>query len=415
MVAPVKTKVEELEGSKVRLEVEVPEAAVAHAYEHAARDMAQDLRVPGFRKGKVPLPVVAARVGREALWQEAIRSHIDGWFWEAAATSGVRPVAGPEVEWDELPTEGGTFRFAATVPVAPKPELADWTSLEVPVAEPEVPGELVDHELERIRDSVAELVPVEGRGAREGDTVVLDLVATEQEGGEPSEFRDYVAELGDGRLADELEQAIPEMSEGETRELALDLPEGGREGHRHAQGGQGARPARARRRARARRERVRHARGAPGRRPGDSRSSSTPSSTPRSGRTSARRRSSSASTVEGIELPSSSAARRRSSPSLVRSLERAGRQGGDVPRRRAGRAPRRCSGRTVLEAERAVSARARPRGGSRSVLGVEVTDDERRRSYLREAADAGRGRRRGHARGVCAHGGLESAPRATCG
>jgi trigger factor len=225
MGSSVKTNVEELEDGRARLQVEVGEAAVRHAFEHAAADLGRDLRVPGFRKGKAPFAVVAARVGREALSEEAVRSHIDGWFWDAATSAGIRPVAGPDVEWDELPSQGGTFRFTATVPVAPRPQLADWAALEVPAAEPDVPAELVQGELERLRESVAELVPVGGRPARDGDTVVLDLVATE-DGKEPSEFRDYVAELGDGRLAAELEDAIPGMSEGETKDVALELPEG---------------------------------------------------------------------------------------------------------------------------------------------------------------------------------------------
>jgi len=83
----VRTKVEELPESRVRLEVEVPEEDVQHALEHAASDLAGSLRIPGFRKGKAPVQVVAARVGREALWEEAVRSHLDGWFWSAAATS----------------------------------------------------------------------------------------------------------------------------------------------------------------------------------------------------------------------------------------------------------------------------------------------------------------------------------------
>jgi trigger factor len=225
MGSPVKTNVEELADSKVRLEVEVPEESVQHAFEHAAADLASDLRVPGFRKGKVPLQVVAARVGREALSAEAVRSHIDGWFWDAATSAGVRPVAGPEVEWDELPAQGGSFRFTATVPVAPKPEVPDWNGLEVGAPEPDIPSEIVDAELERLREAVAELVPVSGRPVKEGDTLILDLVAKE-EGKEPAEYRDYVAELGTGRLADELEVAIPGMSEGETREVSLDLEEG---------------------------------------------------------------------------------------------------------------------------------------------------------------------------------------------
>ena len=108
--------------SKVRLEVEVPEGDVRHAFEHAAADLAESIRIPGFRKGKkVPIPVIQARVGKEALSAEAVRSHIDSWFWDAAQSAGVRPLEGPEVEWDELPSQGGTFTFRATVPVAPKP------------------------------------------------------------------------------------------------------------------------------------------------------------------------------------------------------------------------------------------------------------------------------------------------------
>ena len=149
----MKTKVDELPDSKVRLEIEVPEDAVEHALEHAASDLAGSIKVPGFRKGKVPLPVVVARVGRDAVAEEAVRSHIEGWFWDAATTAGVRPVAGPDVEWQVLPAQGDTFSFVATVPVAPKPELADWTALEVPGPDPEVPADVVDAELERIRDS----------------------------------------------------------------------------------------------------------------------------------------------------------------------------------------------------------------------------------------------------------------------
>src|SRR6187551_1635366 len=207
-MAFVKTKVEELPESRVRLDVEVPEEDVAHAFEHAATDMAESLRLPGFRRGKAPVPVVVARVGREAVWQEALRGHLDSWFWSAAETSGIRPVASPEVEFDGLPDDGGTFKFSATVAVMPKPEVADWTTLEVPFAEAEVPAEAVDAELDRLHETVAELAPVEDRAVREGDTVVLDIVG---EGVPPQ--RDYVTEIGD---------ALPGMKRGATK--SVDIP-----------------------------------------------------------------------------------------------------------------------------------------------------------------------------------------------
>ena len=107
----MKTQVEELPESKVRLAVEVPEADVQHAYEHAASDLAGSIRVPGFRKGHVPSKVVMARVGRAAVWEEAVRSHIDTWFWNAATDSGIRPISTPEVEYDGLPGDNDTFQL----------------------------------------------------------------------------------------------------------------------------------------------------------------------------------------------------------------------------------------------------------------------------------------------------------------
>jgi trigger factor len=212
----MKTKVEELPESRVRLDVEVPEADLKHAFEHAASDLAEGLRLPGFRKGKAPLPVVVARVGREAVWQEALKSHLDSWFWSAAADSGIRPVATPEVEFDALPEENGTFKFSATVAVLPKPELADWTELEVPAPEADVPAEAIDFELERIRETVAELVPVEGRPVQQGDTVVVDIVGA---GLDPQ--RDYVVEVGAERLVPELDEGLVGMSAGETKTVEL--------------------------------------------------------------------------------------------------------------------------------------------------------------------------------------------------
>lgn len=224
----MKTTVQELPDNKVRLEVEVPAHQVRHAFEHAVADLSETVRVPGFRKGKkIPMPVLVSRVGKEAVAAEAIRSHIDGWFWDAAASSGVRPVGPPEVEWDELPDSTGTFTFRATVPVAPRPVLPDLDSIEVGEVAGEVPPEAVDRELERLRQAAAELVPVSGRAVERTDTLVLDLVARE-EGKEPAEHRDYVVELGTGRLADEIEAVLPGTPEGETKTVELALQDGRR-------------------------------------------------------------------------------------------------------------------------------------------------------------------------------------------
>ena len=89
----VKTKVEELPESRVRLEVEVPSDHVKHAVEHASSDLAASTKIPGFRKGKVPQKVLEARVGRDRIFTEAVESHIGGWFWNAAEDASIRPVS----------------------------------------------------------------------------------------------------------------------------------------------------------------------------------------------------------------------------------------------------------------------------------------------------------------------------------
>jgi trigger factor len=216
----VQPQVEELPENRVRLTVQVPSHDVHHAVEHAADDLAQSVKVPGFRKGRVPRQVLLQRVGRERLMTEAVESHIGGWFWNAAARSRVRPVAQPEYDFELPASENEDWEFTATVAVQAKPELPDWTQLEVGVAEVEVPEELVQHELDALRATVAELVPVEGRPVGPEDTVVVDLVA------EDETRRDYVVDLGRGAVVEEVEQGLVGMSAGDTKEMSFELADG---------------------------------------------------------------------------------------------------------------------------------------------------------------------------------------------
>jgi trigger factor len=216
----VQTEVEELPENRVRLTVQVPSHDVHHAVEHAAEDLAQSVKVPGFRKGKVPRQVLLQRVGRERLMTEAVESHIGGWFWNAAARNRVRPVEQPEYAFELPDSADQDWEFTATVAVQAKPELPDWKQLEVGVAEVEVPDELVQHELDALRSTVAELVPVEGRPVAPDDTVVVDLVAEEET------RRDYVVELGRGAVVEEVEQGLVGMNAGETKEMTFELADG---------------------------------------------------------------------------------------------------------------------------------------------------------------------------------------------
>jgi trigger factor len=211
-------QVEELPENKVRLTVDVPSADVHHAVEHAASDLAESVKIPGFRQGKVPMPVLVSRIGKERLYTEAIESHIAGWYSNAVAHTRIRPAEQPELDYELPASDDQDWHFTATVSVLPKPTVADWKTLQVPYEEPEVPADYVDHELNVLRSTIAELSPVEDRPAQQGDTVVIDLVAGD--GGQ----RDYVVELGTGRLLPELEEQLIGMSPGDTKEIPLDRP-----------------------------------------------------------------------------------------------------------------------------------------------------------------------------------------------
>ena len=223
MAGPMATHVEQLADDRVRLTVDVPAHDVHHAVEHAATDLAQTARIPGFRKGKVPMPLLVQRLGRERIYAEAVESHIGGWFWNAAAQARVNPVAMPEYEYELPASEKDDWRFSATVEVQPKPEPADWTQLEVPRQEVQVPEEAVQAELDQLQRLAADIEPVEGRPAQEGDVAVVDLIAEDG-----SAQRDYVVELGSDRLVEEIENGLRGLSPGESRDIAYELADGSR-------------------------------------------------------------------------------------------------------------------------------------------------------------------------------------------
>ena len=223
-MARVQTNVEELPENRVRLTVEVPREDVKHAVDHAAHDLAETARIPGFRKGKVPMPVLMAKLGRDRVYSEAVESHIGGWFWNAAASTRIRPVEQPDYDYELPSSDREGWSFTATVAVQPKPPAPDLKSLEVPTIEADVPPEAIDAEIEALRSSVAELAPVEGRPAHDGDVGVIDVV---EPGGNVQ--RDLVVELGSGRLLEEIESGLVGASPGDTRSVEVELADDSRQ------------------------------------------------------------------------------------------------------------------------------------------------------------------------------------------
>ena len=268
MPADVSTTVTELPESRVRVEAEVPAAEVEKRVAQAAKQLGRNLRVPGFRTGKVPPPVIIQRVGRDAVLDEAVRESIAGWYSAAIDRANVVPVGEPELNLAELPGEGEPLRFSIEIGVRPEAKLGDYEGLEVGRREANVGDEAIQAEVEALRERSAKLETTD-RAAASGDFVVMDFLGTLD--GEPfpgGEGRDQMVELGSGRLVPGFEEQLEGATAGDERTVKIEFPDdygaaelAGREAEFAVtrQGGQGQGPARARRRPR-RRGRLRHAR-----------------------------------------------------------------------------------------------------------------------------------------------------------
>jgi trigger factor len=225
MATAVSTKTTELDGSRVRVDVEVETGALEREMETAAAAIGRDMRVPGFRSGKVPAQVVIRQVGREAVLDEAVRRALPGWYEEAIHEAGITTVGDPQIDLADLPERGSPLSFSFEIGVVPPAQLGDYRGVEVGRREPDASPDEVQAELERMRESVASLETVE-RAAADGDFVVMDFVGRigdeEFEGGQA---RGHVAELGAGRLIPGFEEQLRGAAAGEQREVAVTFPE----------------------------------------------------------------------------------------------------------------------------------------------------------------------------------------------
>jgi trigger factor len=222
----VKTDVTELPDSRARVEVEVPADLVGRGLQRAARSLAKEMRLPGFRKGKAPPALVIQRLGFGAVLQEAIREALPEWYEAGLLSSGVSPVGDPDIEIVSAPeAEGETLGFKFEIGVRPKAELGEYRGLEVGRAEAEPPDEIVDREIERIREGFAKLEPVE-RAAADGDVLLMDFEGlVDGKAFEGGKAADYLLELGGGQLIEGFEEQLSGASGGEQREVKVTFPE----------------------------------------------------------------------------------------------------------------------------------------------------------------------------------------------
>jgi trigger factor len=224
-MATVKTSVTELPESRVRVRAEVPAEEVERRVAEAARQLGRQMRVPGFRKGKVPPPIVIRRLGREAVLDEALRRALGSWYADAIEEAGIAPVGEPELDMGELPAEGEPLSFSIEIGVRPTAKLGQYKRLEVGRREPAVEDGQIDEEVERLRERFATLDTVE-RPAETGDYVVIDYVGSVD--GEPFDGgsgRDQLLELGSGRLIPGFEEQLTGAAAGHTRTVDVTFPE----------------------------------------------------------------------------------------------------------------------------------------------------------------------------------------------
>jgi trigger factor len=232
--AAVTTNVTELGDSRVRLAVQVPAEEVESRLERKAQKLGRDLKLPGFRKGKVPAPLVIQRIGREVVLEEAIRETLPSWYSAAIESAGLVPVGDPELDLGELPAKGQALEFDIEIGILPKAELGSYRDLEVARREPEVGEEQIQQEVEAMRERLAKLETAEHPAAK-GDFVVIDYVgslqAEDPAGGEGGwqpfaggEGRDQLVELGGGNLIPGFEESLLGAEAGETRTVALTFP-----------------------------------------------------------------------------------------------------------------------------------------------------------------------------------------------
>ncbi len=214
-----------LEDNRVRLDVAVPKDEVDKKIDRTARRMGREIRVPGFRPGKVPANVVFQRFGREAIIDQMLRDSLAEWYSQAVVDTGIRPIDDPDVDLPDAPPGDDGFTFTATVRLRPTAKLGAYKGLDIAKGEPEVEADALQAEIDKLREMVARLDPVE-RPVERGDFVTLDFDGTVD--GEPlpsASARDYLVEVGGTRLVGGFSDRLPGMAVGDTKTFPVDYPE----------------------------------------------------------------------------------------------------------------------------------------------------------------------------------------------
>ena len=221
----MRSTLEPVEPTKVRINVVVEPDELRPAIDRTARRLSREVRVPGFRKGKVPRQVIEARIGREALLAEAIEQEaVPEFYAKAVEELGVRPLSRAQVEPPEY-TDGEPLSFSATFEVKPEIDLPPYRGIEVERPVLEVTDEHVDAQLDRLRERTAQLEVI-GRPLAKGDYAQIDLRATRHVEEIPELTRsDFLYEVGSGAVVPKLDEELEGKRKGDILRFNATLPE----------------------------------------------------------------------------------------------------------------------------------------------------------------------------------------------
>ena len=221
----MKSTVEKLSPTRVRINVEVPFAELQPDFDRAYKQLAKQVRLPGFRPGKAPAKLLEARLGRGAVLEQVVNDALPGRYTEAVTATELRPLGQPDIEITKI-EDGEELVFTAEVDVRPDIELPDLSELKISVDPIEVSDEDVENELESLRARFGTLKGVE-RPAAEGDFVSIDLSATVDGEDLPEASTEGLShEVGSGQLIDGLDEAIVGLAEGESKTFTTKLVAG---------------------------------------------------------------------------------------------------------------------------------------------------------------------------------------------
>ncbi|WP_273735791.1 trigger factor [Mycolicibacterium septicum] len=221
----MKSTVEQLSPTRVRINVEVPFTELEPDFDRAFKALAQQVRLPGFRPGKAPRKLLEARVGRGAVLEQVVNDALPSRYSEAVSASDVKPLGQPEIEVTKL-EDGQELAFTAEVDVRPEITLPEFDALKITVDPIQVDDDEVDAELQSLRARFGTLTGVE-RGAQEGDFVSIDLSATVDGTEVPEAATEGLShEVGSGQLIEGLDDAITGLKVGESKVFTTKLAAG---------------------------------------------------------------------------------------------------------------------------------------------------------------------------------------------